>query len=126
MGYDPRFAVGDQLLPEELELQDALAAAGYTYDVERYRMFVPGKRLYQTYCNYVSGHEYRDYDGYAAIILNPGQFGVALRRAFPDIIRTRRRYQGRSEWGYPGFSGPGCIQTHSGPGRPVPVHGTSR
>lgn len=107
----------DYLLPEEQQVCEALKA--FTFDPERTSVndFTPTRMLFDAYLRFISqtgnGPD-------APEVLNPKQFGAALRRAFnlSGDRHTRRRIEGRLTMGYLHVRGPGSVIAHFGPGNP--------
>jgi hypothetical protein len=107
----------ETLLPEEQQVIKALRH--YCFDLERTtcRDFTPTFVLYEAYRKLRA--EYID-SADAPDLLNPTQFGIALRRVFEiDAERkAHRRYQGKMRWGYLGVKGPDSAIVQRGPGNP--------
>lgn len=122
----------DYLTPEEFEVQAALKEAGYKWDENELRSFIPTRVLYQVYRRHIAGKTYRHLDGVEDLTLS--QFGAALGRIYPGLNergdtrdsrgrprsmrRVKRRWRGVSAWGYVGFTGPDCEMSRDERGRP--------
>lgn len=111
---------GEDLLPLEAEVQDALLRDGYTCDPDgNWEFFTPTEELYQVYLRYVQGMSWRNVQG----VLNRQQFGVALRRVWgwdykePGYATTRRRIEGKRVCGVYHLNGPATIRVIDGHGR---------
>lgn len=97
MGYAIRLArKTTELLPEEVEIKDALGAYCFDPALTSCLDFVPTRILHAAYLQHVAGA------ARPATLLNATQFGVALRKTFGIAAdrKTRRLYQGRKEMGY--------------------------
>lgn len=117
---------GEHVTQEEYDVRRALK--DYTddwplNDDRRARTFVPVARLYETYIRYVTARSSWGEDP----PLTRCQFGVVLRRVFPEITslprsgRAFRSYDRRRLWGVVGLWGPGCVLTRGYAGRPLPL-----
>lgn len=115
MGYAIRGRIkGENLTAEELQVSAALSGR-YCFDPDRTEAtdFIPTRVLFGMYLRHMSA-------GGTPAVLNPTQFGVALRRVFgiDASPKCRRWYHGRKEMGYCHVRGAFSIRSHDGPGNP--------
>lgn len=110
MLYTSRYA-GPDLTPEEQHV--AASLRGYSDDPAAGATaadWVPTWLLLHAYWRWRAKHRWR-FDPDAPDRLTLRQFGRAVRRIFPHAQRCRRRYCGRSAWGYAHLSGPDSQQS---------------
>jgi len=124
MGYDcsrrSEIIGDDRLSPEEFEVRESIAEAGYTFDEMDLESFVPTDVLYRVYRNWITARQqFRLQQDEPPDDLNPRQFGAALNWVFDlEDRKVRRRWHGKKKWGYLGFTGPEARPTRDCPGRP--------
>jgi hypothetical protein len=100
------------------EVRHVKAALGdYAFDAE-FTDFVPTSVLYDAYKRYAARLNASERE--SSSVLNPTQFGVAIRLAFSiDPDRScRRHYNGRKMMGYCNVRGPGSVVTYERSGNP--------
>lgn len=104
--------------PEEEMVLTALKHYCFDRDKTTVQDFTPTIALYEAYRKYANDFDLGTND--CPELLNPTQFGVALRRVFhlDPQDKVQRRINGRRVAGYVGVTGPESVRVYTSPGNP--------
>ncbi len=113
MPYTSRF--NGPLTPEEQDVRAALRLC--TTEGATPHDWTPTGNLWQTYCTWHAEHRSK-FNPYHPEQLTRRQFGRAVRRVFPGVMRRKRGRVRQEQWGYAGMLSPFSVRLLRGSGLP--------